>query len=63
MKLITDYLVMCHQLTKVKLHMPVVTAHSSYMYCIGMRHGKREESCGEIGEREDCSSGDVEDSG
>ena len=49
--------------------MPVVTAHSSYMYwgfcieCIGMRHGKREESCGEIGEREDCSSGELENSG
>ena len=52
--------------TKVELDMPVVTAHISYMYwglCIGMRHGKREESCGEIGEREDCSSGDVEDNG
>ena len=52
--------------TKVELDMPVVTAHISYMYwglCIGMRHGKREESCGEIGEREDCSSGELEDSG
>ena len=28
-----------------------------------MRRGKREESFGESGEREDCSSGDVEDSG
>ena len=28
-----------------------------------MRRGEREESCGEIGEREDCSSGEVEDSG
>ena len=52
--------------TKVELDMPVVTAHISYIYwglCIGMRHGKREESCGEIGEREDCSSGELEDSG
>ena len=52
--------------TKVELDMPVVTAHISYMYwglCIGMRHGKREESCGKIGEREDSSSGKLEDSG
>ena len=48
---------MCHQ-----VDMPVVTAHSSYMYW-GTRQRREERQEGREVLGEDCSSGEVEDSG